>query len=123
VEMRRVVTPGEPIDVPLPLTDMVAVDFTASDAVKPSSLRICTVDKDRAHCGPDYKERASCLNTLQIQGGESSDSGIYTVQDLVNDETLAIIHVDVKGSKAEDQGSGAAPVSQHHNVRRRSVQS
>ncbi|KAM9476977.1 uncharacterized protein Hap1MRO34_009910 [Clarias gariepinus] len=123
VEMRRVISPGEPIDVPLPLTDMVGVNFNARDTVKPSSLRICTVNNERTRCSPDYEERTSRLNTLQIQGGNSSDSGIYTVQDLVNDETLAIIHVSVKGSKADEQRSGAAPVSQNHNVRRRSVHS
>ncbi|XP_053337121.1 uncharacterized protein LOC128509411 [Clarias gariepinus] len=95
VEMRRVVIPGEPIDVHLPLTDQVEVSFTPSAAVQPSNLQICTVTKEKIHCSPDYKERASFLNTLQIKNGCGSDSGNYTVRDQVNDETLTIIQVHV----------------------------
>ncbi|KAM9431964.1 uncharacterized protein Hap1MRO34_002884, partial [Clarias gariepinus] len=92
---RRVITPGEPIDLHLPLTDRVEVSFTPSDTVQPSNLQICTVDEEKIHCSPDYKERASRLNTLQIKDGRGSDSGNYTVRDTVNDETLAIVHVHV----------------------------
>ncbi|KAF4074833.1 hypothetical protein AMELA_G00243470 [Ameiurus melas] len=96
LEMTRVIAPGEPIDVHLPHTDMVGVGFTASDAVQPSNLQICTVDKEKIQCSPDYKERASLLNTLQIKDGNVSDSGNYTVRDIVNDETLAIVTVHMR---------------------------
>ncbi|XP_053530489.1 uncharacterized protein LOC128628675 isoform X2 [Ictalurus punctatus] len=96
LEMTRVIAPGEPIDVLLPHTDLVGVSFTASDAVQPSNLQICTVDKEKIQCSPDYKERASLLNTLQIKDGDVSDSGNYTVQDKVNDETLAIVTVHMR---------------------------
>ncbi|XP_053509858.1 uncharacterized protein LOC128625509 isoform X2 [Ictalurus furcatus] len=79
LEMTRVIAPGEPIDVFLPLTDLVEVSFTASDAVQPSNLQTCTVDKEKIQCSPDYKERASLLNTLQINDGDVSDSGNYIV--------------------------------------------
>ncbi|KAF5892861.1 uncharacterized protein DAT39_017421, partial [Clarias magur] len=93
---RRVITPGEPIDMHLPLTDQVEVSFTPSDAARPSNLQICTVDKEKIHCSPDYKERASRLNTLRVNDGRGSDRGIYTVRDTVNDETLTIIHIYVR---------------------------
>ncbi|KAF5885170.1 uncharacterized protein DAT39_022758, partial [Clarias magur] len=96
VEVRRVVTPGEPIDVHLPLTDQVEVRFTPSDAARPSNLRICSVDNQKIDCSPDYRERASLLNTLQINDGRGSDSGNYTVRDRVNDETLTIVQVHVR---------------------------
>ncbi|KAM9446820.1 uncharacterized protein Hap1MRO34_023315 [Clarias gariepinus] len=96
-ETSRNITPGEPIDVHLPLTDLVEVRFTPSDAVQPSNLQICNVSNEKIHCSPDYKERASRLNTLQIKDGRGSDSGIYTVRDRVNEETLAIVHVHVGG--------------------------
>ncbi|XP_053509862.1 uncharacterized protein LOC128625509 isoform X4 [Ictalurus furcatus] len=99
LEMTRVIAPGEPIDVHLPLTDLVEVSFTASDAVQPSNLQICSVDKEKIQCSPDYKERASLLNTLQIKDGDVSDSGNYTVRDKVNDETLAIVTVHMRGKK------------------------
>ncbi|XP_053466363.1 uncharacterized protein LOC128599043 isoform X4 [Ictalurus furcatus] len=96
LEMTHVITPGEPIDVYLPLTDMVEVIFTASGAVQPSHPQICTVDKEKIQCSPEYKERASLLNTLQIKDGDVSDSGNYTVRDKVNDETLAIVTVHMR---------------------------
>ncbi|XP_017307142.1 uncharacterized protein LOC108255580 [Ictalurus punctatus] len=96
LEMTHVIAPGEPIEVFLPHTDLVDVSFTASDAVQPSNLQICSVDKEKIQCSPDYKERASLLNTLQIKDGDVSDCGNYTVQDIVNDETLAIVTVHVR---------------------------
>ncbi|MCI4392347.1 hypothetical protein PGIGA_G00144790 [Pangasianodon gigas] len=97
--MSREITPGEPIDVYLPLTDLVEVSFTASDAAQPSDLQICTVDNEKIQCSPDYKERASRFNTLQIKDGHVSDSGSYTVRDIVNDETLAIVKVHMRGKR------------------------
>ncbi|XP_053466359.1 uncharacterized protein LOC128599043 isoform X2 [Ictalurus furcatus] len=123
LEMTHVITPGEPIDVYLPLTDMVEVIFTASGAVQPSHPQICTVDKEKIQCSPEYKERASLLNTLQIKDGDVSDSGNYTVRDKVNDETLAIVTVHMRGSEPEQPSSGAAPVSQTRVRGRRSVSS
>ncbi|XP_053084885.1 uncharacterized protein LOC113528266 isoform X6 [Pangasianodon hypophthalmus] len=97
--MSREITPGEPIDVYLPLTDLVEVSFTASDAAQPSDLQICTVDNEKTQCSPDYKERASRFNILQIKDGNVSDSGSYTVRDIVNDETLAILKVHMREEK------------------------
>ncbi|XP_053085043.1 uncharacterized protein LOC117595913 [Pangasianodon hypophthalmus] len=106
--MSREITPGEPIDVYLPLTDRVEVSFTASDAAQPSDLQICTVDNEKTQCSPDYKERASRINTLQIKDGNVSDSGSYTVRDVVNDETLTIVKVhmreDQPGSDIRQEG-------------------
>ncbi|KAF5885169.1 uncharacterized protein DAT39_022757, partial [Clarias magur] len=96
LETSRVITPGEDIDVHLPLTDLVDVRFTPSDADQPSNQQICTVDNQKIHCIPDYKERASRLNTVQIKDGRGSDSGIYTVWDLVNDEILTTVQVHVR---------------------------
>ncbi|KAB5528201.1 hypothetical protein PHYPO_G00137650 [Pangasianodon hypophthalmus] len=103
------ITPGEPIDVYLPLTDLVEVSFTASDAAQPSDLQICTVDNEKIQIiNPDYKERASRINTLQIKDGNVSDSGSYTVRDVVNNETLAILKVhmreDQPGSDIRQEG-------------------
>ncbi|XP_053530482.1 uncharacterized protein LOC124626150 isoform X1 [Ictalurus punctatus] len=123
LEMTRVIAPGEPIDVLLPLTDLVEVSFTPSDAVQPSNLQICSVDKEKIQCSPDYKERASLLKTLQIKDGNVSDSGNYTVQDKVNDESIAIVTVHMRGSKPDELGSGSAPVSQTRSRGRRSVSS
>ncbi|XP_060763088.1 uncharacterized protein LOC132872334 isoform X2 [Neoarius graeffei] len=96
VEVTRVVTPGEPIDVLLPLSDMVEVRFSASDALHPSPLQICTVDNERMECSPEYRERVSRINTLQIKDGNAPDSGNYTVRDSVNDETIAVVQVHVR---------------------------
>ncbi|XP_053466825.1 uncharacterized protein LOC128599330 isoform X2 [Ictalurus furcatus] len=112
LEMTRVIAPGEPIDVLLPLTDLVEVSFTPSDAVQPSNLQICTVDKEKIQCIQDYKERASLLNTLQIKDGNVSDGGNYTVRDKVNDETLAIVTVHMRDepvSQTRSRGRRSAP--------------
>ncbi|XP_053466753.1 uncharacterized protein LOC128599267 [Ictalurus furcatus] len=112
LEMTRVIAPGEPIHMHFPLTDLVGVSFTASDAVQPSNLQICTVEKEKIQCSPDYKERASLLNTLQIKDGDASDSGNYTVRDKVNDETLAIVTVhmrDERVSQTRSRGRRSAP--------------
>ncbi|KAF5892862.1 uncharacterized protein DAT39_017422, partial [Clarias magur] len=74
----------------------VEVSFTPSDAAQPSNLPICSVNNQKIHCSPDYKERASRLNTLRVNDGRGSDSGNYTVRDTVNDETLTIVHVHVR---------------------------
>ncbi|MCJ8746573.1 hypothetical protein PDJAM_G00143260 [Pangasius djambal] len=116
--LSREITPGEPIDVYLPLTDLVEVSFTATDAAQPSDLQICTVNNEKIWCSPDYKERASRINTLQIKEGHVSDSGNYTVRDVVNNETLAIVKVRVRDCKG---GSGAALVSQTHSLEHHSV--
>ncbi|KAB5528202.1 hypothetical protein PHYPO_G00137660 [Pangasianodon hypophthalmus] len=98
--MSREITPGEPIDVYLPLTDRVEVSFTASDAAQPSDLQICTVDNEKIQIiSPDYKERASRINILQIKAGNVSDSGNYTVRDVTNEETLAIVKVHMREEK------------------------
>ncbi|XP_053466830.1 uncharacterized protein LOC128599332 [Ictalurus furcatus] len=110
LEMTRVIAPGEPIDVLLPLTDLVDVSFTPSDAVQPSNLQTCTVDKEKIQCSPDYKERASLLNTLQIKDGDVSDSGNYTVQDIVNDEILAIVTVHVREPSPDIKQQEGVPV-------------
>ncbi|KAM9446634.1 uncharacterized protein Hap1MRO34_023148 [Clarias gariepinus] len=99
LEMARNITPGEPIDVLLPLTDLVEVDFTSRDAAQPPNQEICIVDKDKIRCSPDYKERSSLLNTLQIKDGSVSDSGIYTVRDKVNDEIIVNLQINVKEEK------------------------
>ncbi|XP_053085041.1 uncharacterized protein LOC113524950 isoform X2 [Pangasianodon hypophthalmus] len=104
--MSREITPGEPIDVYLPLTDRVEVSFTASDAAQPSDLQICTVDNEKTQCSPDYKERASRFNTLQIKDGNVSDSGSYTVRDVVNNETLAILKVHMRDVSVSQTDSG-----------------
>ncbi|XP_027011677.2 uncharacterized protein LOC113656558 [Tachysurus fulvidraco] len=95
-EITRVIAPGKPIDVPLPLTDQVEVRFTASDAAQPSDMQICTVDHEEIKCSSNYRARSSCLNTLQITDGRVSDTGSYTVRDQMNNETLAILRVQVR---------------------------
>ncbi|MCJ8733963.1 hypothetical protein PDJAM_G00229870 [Pangasius djambal] len=98
--LSREITPGEPIDVHLPLTDLVEVSFTASDAAQPSDLQICTVNGEKIQIiNPDYKERASRINTLQIKEGRVSDGGSYTVRDVENEETLTIVKVHVRGKR------------------------
>ncbi|XP_060763690.1 uncharacterized protein LOC132872707 [Neoarius graeffei] len=111
VEVTRVVTPGEPIDVLLPLSDM-EVRFSASDALHPSPLQICTVDNERMECSPEYRERVSRINTLQIKDGNASDSGNYTVRDRMNDETIAVVQVHVRAKKTDDETS--PPVKGEH---------
>ncbi|XP_060763685.1 uncharacterized protein LOC132872706 isoform X2 [Neoarius graeffei] len=112
VEVTRVVTPGEPIDVLLPLSDMVEVRFSASDALHPSPLQICTVVNERMECSPEYRERVSRINTLQIKDGNASDSGNYTVRDSENDETITVIQVHVGAKKTDDETS--PPVKGEH---------
>ncbi|XP_047674490.1 uncharacterized protein LOC113648611 isoform X1 [Tachysurus fulvidraco] len=95
-EMTCVIALGEPIDVPLPLTDQVEVRFTESNAAQPSDMQICTVDHEEIKCSSDYRARSSRLNTLQITDGRVSDTGSYTVRDQMNNETLAILRVQVR---------------------------
>ncbi|KAM9447086.1 uncharacterized protein Hap1MRO34_023539 [Clarias gariepinus] len=65
----------EPIDVLLPLTDHVKVDFTPSDAAQPPNQEICIVDKDKIHCSPDYKERSSSSTLFRLQMEVSLTAG------------------------------------------------
>lgn len=108
------VTPGEPIDVLLPLSDMVEVRFSASDALHPSPLQICTVDNERMECSPEYRERVSRINTLQIKDGNASDSGNYTVRDSENNETIAVVQVHVRGERVNQH-------SRYRTVNKRDV--
>ncbi|KAF5901371.1 uncharacterized protein DAT39_008900, partial [Clarias magur] len=96
LETSRVITPGEDIDVHLPLTDLVEVRFTPSDTDQLPNQLICTVENEKIQCSPDYRERASRLNTIQIKHGNYSDSGNYTVRDLLNDEIVANLQIHVE---------------------------
>ncbi|KAF5892588.1 uncharacterized protein DAT39_017700, partial [Clarias magur] len=119
LELTRQMKHGEALHLDLPITENVEVTFKQS--ADDGSVRVCTVDGRKLECDSGYKNRASLKSSLTLSEVNDSDCGVYTVKDTENEEVIA--SYTVTGCKAEEQGAGAAPVSQTHSLRRRSVSS
>ncbi|KAM9468055.1 uncharacterized protein Hap1MRO34_014737 isoform 2-T2 [Clarias gariepinus] len=119
LEVTRHMKHGEALHLDLPITENVEVTFKQS--ADDGSIGVCTVDGRKLECDSGYKSRASLKSSLTLSEVKDSDCGVYTVQDTENKEVIA--SYTVTGCKAADQGAGAVPVSQTHNLRRRSVSS
>ncbi|KAL6466206.1 hypothetical protein MHYP_G00263390 [Metynnis hypsauchen] len=105
------IKPGESLDLYLDISDPVEVIYNNTDAANRSSGQICTVDGRSTQCKDEYTQRATLTSVLQLRRMTPSDSGVYTVMDSRNEETIHIYPVTVQGdgddSEAQRQNDKA----------------
>ncbi|KAL6466245.1 hypothetical protein MHYP_G00263780 [Metynnis hypsauchen] len=92
---------GEPLVLDLEIPEEVELIYDSMDAAGPSRGQICTVDGRSLQCKPEYKRRMS--SALQLRGVTPSDSGVYTVMDKRNEETIHIYTVTVESAEEHDK--------------------
>ncbi|XP_066513956.1 uncharacterized protein [Hoplias malabaricus] len=86
----------QPLVLPLDVSEPVEVIYNSTDGATPSRAQICSVDGHILQCKPEYKERVSLSAALEFRGMSPSDSGVYTVRDIVNKEAIHIYTVKVE---------------------------
>ncbi|KAG9261584.1 hypothetical protein AMEX_G25157 [Astyanax mexicanus] len=89
--------PGESLLLNLHISDPVEVIYNSTDPAGPSSHQICRVEKRSVQLSREYSERTSVSSDLELRGLNKSDSGVYTVRDILNDEIIHIYTVIVHG--------------------------
>ncbi|KAG9261583.1 hypothetical protein AMEX_G25155 [Astyanax mexicanus] len=97
------IKPGESLQLNLTISDRLEVIYSSTDSAKPSNIQICTVERRSVQLSREYSERASVSSALELRGVKESDSGVYTVQDILNDEIIHIYTVIVLG---DSKGGG-----------------
>ncbi|XP_076855429.1 uncharacterized protein LOC143510207 [Brachyhypopomus gauderio] len=79
--------PGDPLVLDLHISEPVEVIYNSTDAA-PSSGQICTVHERSLKCKDEYSQRASLISVVELRGTAPSDSGVYTIQDIKNEEVI-----------------------------------
>ncbi|KAG9261625.1 hypothetical protein AMEX_G25209 [Astyanax mexicanus] len=104
------VVSGQPLLLDLDTPEPVAIRYNRTDS---ESDQICTVDGRSTQCQHEYSNRASVISVLELRGTKPSDSGIYNVWDIRNDEVIRTYTVDV-----QDGGDGSEALGQEHTLSR-----
>ncbi|XP_049326453.1 uncharacterized protein LOC107197403 isoform X2 [Astyanax mexicanus] len=89
------IKPGESLLLQLKISDPVEVIYNRTGSAAGSSDQICTVDKGSLQCKPEYNERTSLTSAVELRDMKLSDSGVYTVRDIRNEEDILIYTVTV----------------------------
>ncbi|XP_072528018.1 uncharacterized protein [Salminus brasiliensis] len=101
---------GQSLLLDLDTAESVEVRYNGTDS---SSGLICTVDGRSTQCKPDYTNRASVISALELRRTKPSDSGVYAVWDIRNDELIRTYTVTV-----QDGGDGSEALGQVHKLSR-----
>ncbi|XP_076854628.1 uncharacterized protein LOC143509670 [Brachyhypopomus gauderio] len=99
--------PGDSLVLDLPISEPVEVIYNSTDAAAPSSEQICTVHERSLQCKDEYSRRASLISVVELRGTAPSDSGVYTIQDIKNEEVIHTYTVIVEEDQLHpDRGQG-----------------
>ncbi|KAG9261589.1 hypothetical protein AMEX_G25165 [Astyanax mexicanus] len=92
---------GDSLLVKLDVSDKVEVIYSSTEEGGPSNIQICTVEKRSLKPTDKYTHRVSLSSVLELRGMTESDSGVYTVRDILNDEIIRIYTVTVHGDSGD----------------------
>ncbi|KAL7836101.1 hypothetical protein AOLI_G00273850 [Acnodon oligacanthus] len=104
------IKPSESLVLDLHISDPVEVIYNHTDANGPSSGQICTVDGRSPQCKPEYTQRASLTAALELRDVTPSDSGVYTVMDIRNEEVIHIYTVTVQDHSSDLDRDRGPPI-------------
>ncbi|XP_035382418.1 uncharacterized protein LOC113568951 [Electrophorus electricus] len=90
------IKPDEPLVLDLLLSESVEVIYNSTGAAAPSSGQICTVAGHSLKCKPEYTRRVSLISAVELQGTTPSDSGVYSIRDMKNEEIIQTYTVTVE---------------------------
>ncbi|XP_076854833.1 uncharacterized protein LOC143509886 isoform X2 [Brachyhypopomus gauderio] len=99
--------PGDSLVLGLPISEPVEVIYNSTDAAAPFSGQICTVHERSLQCKDEYSQRASLMSVVELRGTAPSDSGVYTIQDINNEEvihTYTVIVEEIQPHPVRGQG-------------------
>ncbi|XP_047665854.1 uncharacterized protein LOC125138386 [Tachysurus fulvidraco] len=91
------VNPGEDLQLNLHLTDQVEVIFKHRDSADPHGVQICSVYKSSLNCTAEFTQRTSLnITHLILRGVKSTDDGVYSIRDTMNNNILHNYSVTVR---------------------------
>ncbi|XP_066517444.1 neural cell adhesion molecule 2 [Hoplias malabaricus] len=90
---------GDSVSLDLLIKTPVTIYFTKNGG-KTTDEWVCTNPReDSFHCKPDYEQRASILNnSVMFSKLSESDSGLYTITDIITNEVVGVHKLTVIGS-------------------------
>lgn len=91
--------PGKALVMHLAISEHVEVTFNPIETTGRYSGQICTVDGDTLQCKAEYTRRASLHHsTLTLVDASLSDSGVYIIRDMKNNEAIHMYTITVGGT-------------------------
>ncbi|XP_035382148.1 uncharacterized protein LOC118241376 isoform X1 [Electrophorus electricus] len=90
------INPGEPLVLDLLISESVELIYNSTGAAASSSGQICTVAGHSLKCEPEYTQRVSLISTVELRGTAPSDSGVYSIRDIKNEEIIQTYTVTVE---------------------------
>ncbi|KAL6466253.1 hypothetical protein MHYP_G00263860 [Metynnis hypsauchen] len=87
---------GESLFLDLDASNPVEVTYDSRGSPGTSTGQICTVDGHSLQCKPEYKHRVSLTSVIELREMKPSDSGVYTVMDIRNNEVIHTYTVSVQ---------------------------
>ncbi|XP_062873983.1 uncharacterized protein LOC134335391 [Trichomycterus rosablanca] len=93
------------MDVPIP--ESVTVTFKRIDDASQSSVTLYEISERKIQSHPKYENQLS--STLVLKDLTDSNSGLYTIRDTVNDETIATYNLTVIETQNNTDVNSTAP--------------
>ncbi|XP_076854909.1 uncharacterized protein LOC143509912 [Brachyhypopomus gauderio] len=100
-EFSRLITPGESLILDVPVSEPVELFVNRTGDASLHTVKLCEVRDRIVQCISEYEKRVSLSSSLQLKELTESDSGVYTIRDIRNDEIVSTFRVTVEGKNKD----------------------